>query len=46
MILTKLTEREIIEFKRKHKKGLPAREADKIKAILMLADGYSGKEGE
>lgn len=27
-----------------HKKRLSAREADKIKAILMLADGYSGKE--
>lgn len=39
--LTEETKRELI---RHHKKGLPAREADKIKAILMLADGYSGKE--
>jgi transposase len=39
--LTEELKRELIIA---HKKGLPAREADKIKAILMLADGYSGKE--
>jgi transposase len=32
------------ELIRHHKKGFPAREADKIKAILMLDKGYSCKE--
>lgn len=44
MIGIELTEQERIELICLHKKNLPAREADKIKAILMLADGYSNKE--
>jgi transposase len=44
MIWIELTKEERIELKRKHKKGLLAREADKIKAILMLDKGYSCKE--
>lgn len=44
MIWIELTEEVKRELIKLHKKGLPAREADKIKAILMLADGYSGKE--
>ena len=44
MIGIELTEQERIDLKRLHKKGLPAREADKIKAILMLAKGYDCKE--
>ena len=37
----KLTTQERQELKDLHKKGLAASEADKIKAILMLDDGYS-----
>lgn len=44
MIWIELTEEEQIELKRRHKKGLPAKEADKIKAILMLDKGYTCKE--
>jgi len=44
MIWIELTEEVKRELIIAHKKGLSAREADKIKAILMLADGYSGKE--
>lgn len=39
-----LTNEEKIELKCLHKKNLPAREADKIKAILMIDKGYSCKE--
>ena len=40
----KLTTQERQELKDLHKKGLAASEADKIKAILMLDDGYTAKE--
>lgn len=40
----KLTTQERQELRNIHKKDLAASEADKIKAILMIDDGYSAKE--